>query len=133
MIERLDIAPDAKDRIVRSVDIIREFYRLQESGGHVYLYGSYAKGTAGQESDIDILVVLANNHPGIHDITAPKRLDSIMKAGNISVGYGPGKVHIAIIPEEFVQRVIIDDDLPVACEEVNYWEIIHSPTTLELV
>lgn len=94
------------DIVKEYVAEISKYYKIQE----VYLFGSYAKGTNNEDSDIDVAIVINSN-----DNTFDLLVELMMYTQNIDLRIEPHPIKIQDFEEgnPFVQE-ILDTGLKVA-------------------
>lgn len=97
----------AKENVdVNILDIVKEYvqeiskyYKVQE----VYLFGSYAKGTNNEDSDIDVAIIINSN-----ENTFDLLVDLMMYTENIDLRIEPHPIKVKDFEEgnPFVQEIL---------------------------
>lgn len=105
MVER-DIDVDILDKVKKYIEEISKYYKIQE----VYLFGSYAKGTNHEDSDIDVAIII-NSDSNTFDLL----VELMMYTQNIDLRIEPHPIKAEDFEEgnPFVQE-ILDTGLKVA-------------------
>ncbi len=89
-------------RLEEVLEVVRRISRVaREFGCEVYLFGSYAKGTAVPSSDIDILVVCKKLPKSVFD--KAKILCEIEEKANIPL---VSNIHSIIVEEKHAKQII---------------------------
>ena len=105
MVKR-DVNLEILKNVKKYVEVISKHYNIQE----VYLFGSYAKGTYNENSDIDVAVII-NSDNNVFDLM----VELMMLTQNIDLRIEPHPIKVKDFEEgnPFVQE-IIDTGIKVA-------------------
>ena len=95
-------------------DRIAEEFRLQR----IILFGSYAHGTAGADSDLDILIILENGNSG------PKKAAEILCRLNPRI-----PVDLVVRTSEEIENRLQDNDFFLA-EVLNHGRVLYEAPDL---
>ena len=81
---------------------IREYIHLEEKDARVILYGSYARGDAREDSDIDLLILLPDKYEGTEFVK--KKFAISDRLYDISLETGKEISPLVIVPKVFNAR-----------------------------
>ncbi len=98
MVKR-NIDVDILENVKKYIEEISKYYKIQE----VYLFGSYAKGTNNEDSDIDVAIII-NSDTNTFDLL----VELMMYTQNIDLRIEPHPIKIEDFEEgnPFVQEIL---------------------------